>query len=161
MPFSHSVVTMTGVALLAWLILSKVFHKPVIGIAVGIGIFSHLVLDLLTHSSDIQIMPGVSSPELGLGLYAALPAAAFAFELVYGVFCWWFYRGNLWLLVTILGFNLANISMFFTSIAGPELLMAHEPMVITGVILFQIIATLVLVGTLSRRSTTRPILAEA
>ena len=160
MPFSHSVLTMTVMAILAWFVISKLFKKPVIGIAVGIGIFSHLVLDLLTHSGDIQIMPGLNAPKLGLGLYASLPALAFAFELLYGAFCWWFYKGSRWLLATILVFNLANISMFITSIQGPESLMAHQPDLITGVILIQIVVTLLLVGFLSKGKNTDTSVAE-
>ena len=38
MPFSHSMVTMVGVALLSWLIISKGLRQPDIGMALGIGV---------------------------------------------------------------------------------------------------------------------------
>lgn len=152
MPFSHSVVTMLGVAVLAWLIISKGFQKPTVGLAVGIGIASHLVLDLVTHTHDLAIAPGFGGPKLGLGLYAGLPVAAFLLELLYGVACWWIYRGRRGLLVVIVLFNLANLSMFSAAIPGPERFMADQPMMITSVILFQIVITLVLVGIYSRRN---------
>ena len=68
MPFSHSVLTMAGVASLAWFIISKGLGQPVIGIAVAIGVISHLVLDVITHSNDIAIVPFLKGPKLGLGL---------------------------------------------------------------------------------------------
>jgi len=49
MPYSHSLGTAIGVAVLAWLMLEKGFGRAVLGRAVGIGIVSHLILDLATH----------------------------------------------------------------------------------------------------------------
>jgi len=77
MPFSHSIVTMVGVALLAWLIISKGLSRPDIGFAVGIGVISHLILDLITHSNDIVVAPFIKSPKFGIGLYAKYPIVAF------------------------------------------------------------------------------------
>ncbi len=150
MPWSHSVATMLGVAVLAWLVLGKGFGKAKLGAAVGIGIASHLVLDLLTHQPDLQLVPFVSVPKLGLGLYGTAPLAAFAFELGFGVWCWWYYGGGKALLAAIVIFNLANISMFAAAIPGPETWIAHRPTLITTLIFAQIVATLALVGYLAR-----------
>ncbi len=149
MPFSHSIVTMIGVALLAWLIISKGMNQPDMGIAVGIGLLSHLVLDLITHANDIPIAPFVKSPKVGLGLYAKYPFAAFILEIGYGVLCWWVYRGGWTLLITIIVFNLANVSMFFPGVKGIERYMANRPLLITSVIFVQILVTLILVGIFS------------
>src|SRR6187401_1637576 len=48
MPYSHSVATAATGALLAWLFVEKGLGRPVLGRAIGIGVFSHLVLDLVT-----------------------------------------------------------------------------------------------------------------
>jgi hypothetical protein len=149
MPFSHSMVTMVGVAFLAWLIISKGLGQPDIGTAVGIGLSSHLILDLVTHRNDISIAPFIDSQKYGLGLYAKFPIFAFVLEIGYGIVCWWIYRGRLALLVTIILFNLANISMFFSGISGIEKYMANRPLLITTVILVQILVTLILVGIFS------------
>jgi membrane-bound metal-dependent hydrolase YbcI (DUF457 family) len=149
MPFSHSIVTMVGVALLAWLIISKGFGLPDAGIAVGIGVISHLILDLITHSKDIVIAPFIKSPKFGLGLYAKYPIVAFVLEIGYGIICWWIYKGGWALLTVIVVFNLANISMFSSAITGIEKHMANRPILITTVILTQILVTLTLVGILS------------
>jgi membrane-bound metal-dependent hydrolase YbcI (DUF457 family) len=149
MPFSHSIVTMVGVALLSWLIISKGLRQPDIGMAVGIGVISHLILDLITHSNDIAIVPFTKGSKFGLGLYAKYPIVAFVLEIGYGIFCWWIYKGGWALFVTIVVFNLANISMFSSAVTGIEKHMANRPLLITAVILVQILVTLIFVGIFS------------
>jgi len=149
MPFSHSMVTMVGVGVLAWLVISKGLNQPEIGIAVGIGVISHLILDLITHSNDMAIGPLVRGPKFGLGLYPKYPMVAFFLEMGYGIFCWWIYKGGWALLTTIVVFNLANISMFSSAVTGIEKHMANRPLLIAAVILVQILVTLILVGIFS------------
>jgi membrane-bound metal-dependent hydrolase YbcI (DUF457 family) len=149
MPYSHSVVTAVLAAVIAWLAIEKGLARPALGRAVGIGIVSHLVLDLVTHAPDIALWPGSPFPRLGLGLYDGAPALAFVIELLYGVLCWWIYRGSRGLLALIVVGNLANVSLFFTSIAGPEQYLAGRPLLVVTVILIQIVTMLVLVGALS------------
>ena len=149
MPFSHSIVTMVGVAFLAWLVISKGLNWPDIGFAVGIGVISHLILDLITHSNDIAIAPFIKGPKFGLGLYANYPIVAFMLEIGYGIACWRIYEGGWALLTTIVVFNLANLSMFSSAVTGVEKHMANRPLLITTVILIQILLTLTLVGIFS------------
>lgn len=149
MPYSHSVGTATGVAVLAWLLLEKGFGRAALGRAVGIGIVSHLILDLATHGRDIVLWPGLSTPRLGLGLYEAAPVAAFVVEFVYGIVCWYIYRGGLGLLALIGLGNLANLSFLSPAIPGPEEYMAGRPLLLVTVIFVQIVVTLVLVGILA------------
>lgn len=149
MPYSHSVATMGGAAILAWLAIGKGLGEPDIGAAVGLGIGSHLFLDLITHRRDISLAPALNSPKLGLGLYENLPIPAFILEIGYGAFCWWVYKGSMALLAAIIAFNLANISMFVRSIPGIERKLANRPRLLVTVILVQIVATLVIVGLLS------------
>jgi len=151
MPYSHSVGTALGAALLAWLLLEKGFGRVALGRAIGLGIASHLILDLLTHGHDIVLWPGHPYPRLGLGLYDAAPVAAFVVELVYGVVCWWVYRGGRGLLALIVLGNLANLSLLSPAIPGPEQVMAGRPMLVVTVIFAQIVVTLVLVGLLHDR----------
>ncbi len=146
MPFSHSIVTMLGIALLAWLIISKGLNRPDLGLAICIGVTSHLILDLITHSNDIAIAPFIEGRKFGLGLYARYPKVAFIVEMGYGIACWLIYHGSWALLATIIIFNLANISMFFSSVTGIEKALANRPLLISVVILVQILVTLALVG---------------
>src|SRR5262245_61215000 len=94
MPYSHSIASAVALSVIVWLVFSKGIGKPVFGLALAIGVLSHLGLDLITHAPDIQIAPGIDQPKFGLGLYGAAPLAAFFIEIVYGVFCWWIYRGG-------------------------------------------------------------------
>lgn len=151
MPYSHSIVSTLIVAAIAWLVISKGFNKPKIAIATTIAITSHVVLDLLTHSQDIALAPFTDLGKLGLGLYA-VPLVAFVAETIYGILCWWIYRGSMPLLAIIVGFNLANFTFFSTAIIGPEALLANQPLVLTTIVFVQIVLTLTLVGRLSRRN---------
>ena len=80
MPYSHSIAAAVALAILALLIARR--FQPAVGVALGVGVLSHLILDLITHAPDIQIAPGINQPKFGLGLYSAAPLAAFAIEIV-------------------------------------------------------------------------------
>lgn len=117
----------------------------------AVGILSHLILDLATHAPDIVLWPGSRFPALGLGLYSDAPAVAFIIELLYGVLCWWIYRGSRALLSLLIVANVANASFFFASIPGPEQYLAGRPQLLVTLILGQIVTMLLLVGMFSSR----------
>ena len=150
MPYSHSVGTAVGAAVVVWLIIQWGFGRAALGRAVGLGITSHLVLDLATHAHDIALWPGRAGPMLGLGLYNAAPLVAFAVEMFYGLLCWRVYRGGRGLLAVVVIGNLANLSFLSPAIPGPERVLAGRPFLLVTVILVQIVVTLVLVGVLAR-----------
>jgi hypothetical protein len=145
MPYSHSVATAAGSALIAWLVLENGLGRATLGRAVGLGIVSHLVLDLLTHAADIELYPG-SSIALGAGLYDRAPMWGFALEIIYGLFCWRVFGGGRPLLAVVVLGNLANLSLFSAAIPGPEQFLAGRPLALVTLILVQIVTTLVLVG---------------
>jgi len=151
MPYSHSVATAIGAALLSWLIIEKGFGRASLGRAIAIGIVSHLVLDLVTHARDIVLSPGLPTPKVGLGLYDVAPFGAFLLELAYGIVCWRVYRGSRGLLAVIGIANLLNLSLLSATVPGPEVFLAGRPLLTVTVISLQIVVTLVLVGMLSRR----------
>jgi membrane-bound metal-dependent hydrolase YbcI (DUF457 family) len=153
MPYSHSVGTALAAAVLAWLLIEKGLRRAALGRAVGIGILSHLVLDLATHAHDIVLWPGRPTPKLGVGLYDTAPLAAFVVELGYGLLCWYVYRGGRGLLVLVSAGNLANLSFLAPAIPGPERYLAGRPTLLVTVVLVQIVVTLLLVGLLARRTT--------
>jgi len=156
MPYSHSVATVIAAALVAWWILERGLGRRALGRAVAVGIVSHLVLDLATHAPDIALWPGSQFPELGLGLYSNAPSVAFAVELLYGVLCWWIYRGSRALLCVVVAGNVANTSFFFAGIAGPEQFLAGHPMLVVTVVFGQIVTMLVLVGMFSLKPAAVP-----
>src|SRR5215510_10312227 len=153
MPFSHSVATGIGGALLAWLIVEKGFGRPLLGRAIGIGILSHLVLDLFTHARDIVLWPGSTLPALGLGLYDRAPMWGFAVEMAYGAVCWRAYRGSRSLLAMIVLGNLANITLFSAAIPGPEQFLAGHPLMVVTLVAAQIVVTATLIGVLATSAT--------
>lgn len=150
MPWSHSVVTMLGLAAAVWLA-SRALGRPRLGLVLGIGVASHLVLDLLTHDHDLAIAPGIGG-HLGLGLYGSAPMVAFALELAYGILCWWVFRGSRALLAVVVGFNLADVTFFSAALPGPEELLANHPLGLVGIVLAQIVVTLLVVGVLATSS---------
>lgn len=151
MPYSHSIFSTLIVATVAWLVINKGLNKPKIAIATTIAIISHVALDLLTHSQDIALAPFMSLDKLGLGLYG-IPFAAFIVETLYGIFCWWLYKGSTSLLITIVVFNLANFTFFSTEFVGLESLLANQPLLLTTTVFVQIVLTLIMVGCQSRRN---------
>ena len=158
-PYSHSVATVPAAALVAWWTLERGLGRRALGRAVAVGIVSHLVLDIATHAPDIALWPGSPFGRLGLGLYSGAPSAAFVVELMYGVLCWWIYRGSRALLAVIIVGNLADISFFFAGIPGPEQFLAGHPMLIVTLILGQIVTMSLLVGLYSSKPATAPALA--
>lgn len=150
-PWSHSLVSGAGLALLAWLLAEKGLRRPLLGRALGVAIVSHIVLDVVVHARDIQLAPGLSEPKLGFGLYQNAPLIAFALEFGFGIWCWWYYRGSKGLLAIIVVFNLANLSFFTPRIIGPEAMLAGRPIVIVTAVFLQIIVTLALVGIFASR----------
>jgi hypothetical protein len=147
MPWSHSVAMPVVAALAVWLVIETGFGRAALGRAVGIGIASHLILDLLMHDHDIALWPGLASPKLGTGPYEA-PFAAFIVELVYGIACWSVYRGSRGLLAVIV---IGNLPFLSPAIPWPLNFPAGRPTLIVTLILAQIVVTLVLVGLLARR----------
>jgi len=151
MPYSHSIASSILVAGVMWMVVRRWSGSKTIATATAIAIASHVVLDLLTHSQDIALAPFTDVAKIGLGLYG-IPLAAFAVEAIYGVFCWWAYRGSRLLLTTIVIFNLGNFTFLSTAVIGPEALLAGQPQLLTSIVLVQIVVTLSLVGLLGRSS---------
>jgi hypothetical protein len=150
MPYSHCVAVVIGVALLFWLVIEKGMGKPLLGRAVALGIVSHLVLDFITHAPDLALWPAASAPKIGLGLYQNAPLVAFFLEIIYGVVCWYIYKGSRALLAFLVIGNIANLSFFSAAVPGPEQFLAGRPMLTVTLILFQIVIALLLVGFFAR-----------
>jgi hypothetical protein len=152
MPWSHSVATPVVAAVAVWLAIETGFGRAALGRAIGLGIVSHLILDLVMHGHDIALWPGLDSPKLGSGLYDDAPFAAFIIELVYGIACWAVYRGSRDLLALIVIANLANLPFLSPAIPWPLDFIAGRPTLVVTLILAQIVVTLLLVGLLARRT---------
>lgn len=141
MPFSHSILTVVAAAIVAWGV-AALAGRSRVGVFVALGILSHIVLDLATHNGDIPLWPSPAAPKYGTFLYERMPTLAFMLELGYGILCWRVFRGHRALLAIIVGFNLANLSLFFAAIPGPEEWLAGRPLALVTLILAQIVITL-------------------
>jgi hypothetical protein len=102
--YSHSLLmsVLYSVAL-GWLA-ARWWRSVSIGVAIGLAVFSHFVLDVVSHRPDMPLV-GLGTADdvkLGTGL-AAHPLAFFALELAWCVAAWrWYDAANRRLLGTLL-----------------------------------------------------------
>lgn len=149
MPYSHSIAATAVLAFAVWLVAAKLLNKPGWGLALAVAVSSHILLDLATHVQDIALAPGIESPKFGSGLYD-VPLLALVVETLYGIWCWWIFRGSKALLAVIIGFNVAALSFYSAAIPGPEHLLAGHPKIFASVIGAHIILGLAAVGIFAR-----------
>ena len=158
MPYSHSIATAVAMAALCWAGLAWA-GRASMAPAVGLGILSHLVLDLATHAPDIALAPG-STLSFGSGLYERAPLVALIIEAAYGVFCVWvFVHGRdepsqprrLGLYAFAIAANLLNVSILSTAVPGPEAWLGGRPLAAVTLVAAQIVVTLWLVWALASR----------
>ncbi len=155
MPFSHSLATSALIALIVGLFVFLRGGKAAsaVSIAIGLGVFSHIVLDVLVHAPDIAVTPLLGSPKIGTGLYSGLPVPALILETLWGVFCWYSYQGSKKLLGLILGLGLASIPIYSAAINIGEGALGGHNVVFACVILGQMLVTSALVWIFAREKT--------
>ena len=155
MPLSHSVATSALIALVACLAIRMHRGRAAISVAVAmaLGIFSHVVLDLAVHARDIAIAPFLDG-RYGSGLYAELPLLALAVETAWGLACWWLYRGSTRLLCVMLALGVVSIPLYTVAIDVGEAMIGGHSMVFALVILVQMAASSALLWAFARE--TRP-----
>ena len=143
MPFSHSLATSVLIAFCVGLFVLWRGGKAVsaIALAISLAVFSHIVLDLLVHAPDIAIAPFLDGEKFGTGLYSNLPLTALGFETLWGVFCWWVYRGSWPLLGLIIALAITAIPLYSVAINVGETVLAGQSTVFALVILVQMLAT--------------------
>lgn len=151
MPYSHSIGSVLLIAALCWFVLARVANRASWAIPIAVGICSHIVLDVLVHAPDIDVIPGLTHFKVGSGLYN-VPPLALVVETLYGIFCWWVFRGSRALLYAIAGLNLAAISFYVPQIPGPQELLAGHPKIFAGIILLHILLGWWVVGYFARRA---------
>lgn len=149
MPYSHSIAATVVFAFSVWVVFARYLRKPVWGLALAVAVSSHIVLDLATHVHDIALAPGIESPRFGSGLYG-VPLLAFVVETIYGIWCWWLFRGSKALLAVIVVLNLGALSFYSPLIPGPEHLLAGHPSIFAAAIGVHIIVGLAAVGFFAR-----------
>lgn len=91
-PISHSLLALTGWALLAagayWI--ATRYRSGAVWI--GIGVVSHWFLDFVTHRPDMPLWPG--GPKVGLGLWHSVPATVAVETAMFAVAVWIYVRAT-------------------------------------------------------------------
>jgi hypothetical protein len=150
LPYSHSVATGLLLGLVAWAAMSRSSTGRKIGLAIAIGVVSHIVLDIVHHEPDIYLLPFPWGPRLGLGLIE-WPIADFLVETAYCVFCWRYFGGSIGLLGGLVFINLTNLPAMYPRVSTIETIADH-PAVLTTLVLMQIVFSWIAVWWLSRRT---------
>ena len=139
LPWSHSVFSGVVLAGISYIILYSIYKRHSIALAFSIGVISHIILDMLFHEHDIRLSPFSDKPVWGLGIID-LPVLDFVLELLYGIFCWWYFKGSKKLLLAIVIFNILDLPVMLASGDSLNPLARHHFLLPTF-ILFQILIT--------------------
>jgi membrane-bound metal-dependent hydrolase YbcI (DUF457 family) len=139
LPYSHSLFSGVVCAFISFAIINWSYKNRKLAIAFAIGVLSHVVIDMLFHKKDIRLSPFSATPAWGLGIID-YPLLNFAIEVMYGIVCWWYFKGSKALLIVIIVFNIIDLPIM---LAHGESLKPFEkyPFILTSVILFQILVT--------------------
>jgi hypothetical protein len=148
--WSHSIFSTVVLAIAAWLVIDIGFKKRSLGIAIGLGILSHIVLDLVLHEQDIQLTPFSTGLAFGLNVQS-IPLLAIIVETDYGTFCWWYFKGSRTLLAAIVILNLVNIPFIFNLMPGVNDLLGRMHYLLPTIILIQILYTWFFVWRFSKK----------
>ncbi|MDV7697852.1 hypothetical protein N6B72_13060 [Chryseobacterium soli] len=152
LPYSHSVFGAVVAALISFAIINWGYKNRKLAIAIAIGVLSHIVIDMIFHEKDIQLSPFSATPVWGLGILD-YPWLNFALEFLYGLFCWWYFKGSKALLAVIVIFNITDLPLM---LGGGDSLKPFEqhPFILPTIILFQILITWYFIWRYSRNTKT-------
>ena len=141
MPYSHSLISTVILTLVAFFSIKFLVKNSKLAVIISLAIASHFILDLIVHAQDLPLWYFTTYPMFGTNLYPLYPYVAFLVETLFGIFCWWYYKGTKILLAGIVLFNLFNFTTFSPHIIGLEKYFANQPLLLTSVIFAQIILT--------------------
>jgi len=142
LPYSHSIGTGILLAGLA-IAFGRVGRRTSVGIAVALGVLSHIVLDIIQHEPNIALLPMAWGPRIGLNLQS-IPLLDFLVELLFCLACWKAFGGSRELLIGIVVFNLIDLPFMFAP-GGLLVDLVNHPFILPTVILIQVVATWLLV----------------
>lgn len=139
LPYSHSIFSGVAAAVLSFCVINRGYKNRKLALAFAIGVLSHVIIDLIFHEKDIQLSPFSAKPVFGCGILEH-PLLNFVVEFIYGLFCWWYFKGNRTLLWVIVVFNIMNLPLMFLhgALLAP---IQHYPFLLPTFILFQILIT--------------------
>ena len=137
--YSHSIFSSVLISIVSYAIIRWRFRNRNLALLFAIGVLSHVVLDVIFHEKDILLSPFSSGPVWGFGIID-FPVLNFILEFVYGVFCWWYFKGSKRLLTVIMVFNILDLPVMLAS--GKALdIFVKLPFLLPTFILLQITLT--------------------
>jgi hypothetical protein len=148
LPYSHSVFSSVLLAFLSYVIIRWSFKNKRLAVVFAIGVLSHVALDMIFHEKDIRLSPLSDTPAWGLGIID-FPILNFILEFVYGIFCWWYFKGSKALLITIIVFNVLDLPVMLASGKQLDIFISY-PFLLPTFILLQILLTWYFVAKFSR-----------
>lgn len=148
LPYSHSIFSSVLLSAISYVAIRWGFKNKALALPFAIGVLSHVVLDIIFHEKDIRLLPFSETPVWGLGIIR-LPILNFVLEFLYGLFCWWWYRGNIKLLLGISIFNILDLPVMLASGDSLNVFISY-PFLLPTFILFQIVITWYVVAKLGR-----------
>lgn len=82
-PYSHGLLMASVWSFLSGLVSARIFRSTRTGVVIGLTVFSHWVIDFITHPMTPGSAPDLplllaGSPKVGLGLYGMTPQMALA-----------------------------------------------------------------------------------
>jgi membrane-bound metal-dependent hydrolase YbcI (DUF457 family) len=102
--YSHSLLASLSYSVLLGWLAARRWRGTAIGVAIGLAVFSHFVLDVASHRPDMPLIGFGATHDVALGTgLATHPLAFFIVELAWCLLAWWWYdAGNRRLLITLL-----------------------------------------------------------
>ena len=147
LPYSHSIGTGVLLAAIAFAF-GNVGRRRTVGIAIALGVLSHIALDIIQHEPDIALLPMAWGPRIGFNLQA-IPVLDFVVELLFCIGCWKVFGGTRGLLIGIVVFNLIDLPFMFPR-HGSFAMLAANPAILPTAILIQVVATWLVVWWLAK-----------
>ena len=109
---------------------------------------------MVTFEDELCLSPLINvrcNSKYGTGLYSNLPLPALALETLWGVLCWWIYRGSWKLLGLIVVMGIAAIPLHSVAVNIGEAALGGQSTVFALVILVQMLTTSGLVWLFARK----------
>ena len=149
LPYSHSLFSGVFLAFVSFAITNWGYKNRKPAIAFSIGVLSHTIIDMVFHEKDIRLSPFSATTVWGLGIID-YPIFNFMLELMYGIFCWWYFKGSKALFIVIVVFNILDLPVM---LAHGDMLKPFEqyPFILPSFILFHILSTWYFVWRYSRQ----------
>ncbi|AYB32706.1 metal-dependent hydrolase [Chryseolinea soli] len=148
LPYSHSIFSSLLLSLISYGIVRWIVKNKPLALPFALGVLSHVALDILFHEKDIRLSPFSETPVWGLGIIS-FPFLNFVLEFLYGIFCWWYFKGNKRLLAAIILFNIFDLPVMLASGKALDVFILY-PAILPTFILLQILITWYLVARFSK-----------